>query len=173
MNSRCVGLVLVLIFMSGVWAGAAPTTLKLDSPAFKDGKALPDKYARTHENLSPPLRIQGVPATAKSLALIVEDPDAPHQPFSHWLVWNMNPDTASLAEGQLPIEAQRGKNSFDHTFYDGPQPPSGTHRYYFRLYALDTFLSVSPGSKRDRLDEAMKGHIVAETALMGTYSAGH
>jgi Raf kinase inhibitor-like YbhB/YbcL family protein len=169
---HCLVVLLILAGLGGC-AVAAPGALQLTSPAFKEGKPLPDKYARSHQNVSPPLRIQGVPATAKSLAIIMEDPDAPSQPFTHWLVWNMNPDTASLDEGALPIEAQRGKNSFGDTYYDGPAPPSGTHRYILHLYALDTFLSAPVGAKRDRIEKAMKGHIVAETALMGTYSAGH
>jgi Raf kinase inhibitor-like YbhB/YbcL family protein len=159
-----------------IWAGLgwadAQTAFHLSSPAFAQGKSIPLRYARASGNLSPPLRIQGVPATAKSLALIVDDPDAPSGLFTHWLVWNLEPTTTSISEGELPIEAQRGKNSFGDSYYDGPAPPSGTHRYIFHLYALDTFLSVPPTSKRDRLEKAMKGHVVAETQLMGTYSAG-
>ncbi len=167
---------LLVVFLAwtglGGWA-AAQSTLHLSSPAFSQGKALPSKYAKGHENLSPPLKIEGVPSQAKALALIVDDPDAPSGLFTHWLVWNMDPGTTALAEGALPIEAQRGKNSYGDTFYDGPQPPSGTHRYIFHLYALDTYLSVPPGSKRDRLEKAMKGHIVGQAELMGTYTAGH
>ncbi len=156
----------------GAWAGAQTTAFHLSSPAFAPGKPLPAKYALAHENLSPELRLSGIPARTKSLALIVDDPDAPSGLFTHWVVWNLSPDTVKIAEGSLPIDAQQGRNSHGDAYYDGPSPPSGTHRYFFHLYALDTYLSVPAGAKRDRLEKAMQGHVVAETETMGTYAAG-
>lgn len=146
--------------------------MEISSPAFAEGQPIPAKYARSHQNLSPMLRIKGVPESAKTLALIVEDPDAPKPQFTHWLVWNISPHHALFLEGRPPRGSVQGKNTVGDTKYDGPFPPSGTHRYFFHLYALDASLSLPEGSDRAALDAAMKGHVVAEAKLMGTYKAG-
>ena len=105
------------------------------------------------------------------LVLIVDDPDAPSGLWTHWLVWNLSADTRSIAEGKLPDEAREGENSFGHVRYDGPAPPSGTHRYFFRLYAIDMTLSLATGSSRSVLEATMNGHIVGIAQTFGTYSA--
>jgi Raf kinase inhibitor-like YbhB/YbcL family protein len=151
------------------WAGS----LQISSPAFADGQPIPAKYARGHQNLSPTLRIKGVPDRTQSLALIVDDPDAPGGLFTHWLVWNVSPHHALFLEGRPPRGAEQGKNSVGDTKYDGPFPPSGTHHYVFHLYALDTSLSLPEGSDRAALTAAIKGHILANATLTGTYQAGH
>jgi Raf kinase inhibitor-like YbhB/YbcL family protein len=165
-----------LLFYCGLvsFLGAVPAlALQISSPAFADGQPIPAKYARGHTNLSPVLRIKGVPDRAKSLALIVDDPDAPSALFTHWLAWNISPQHALFLEGRPPRGAVVGKNSLGHVKYDGPFPPSGTHRYVFHLYALDSSLKLPEGSDRPTLDAAMKGHILTEADLTGTYSAGH
>ena len=144
--------------------------LKITSSAFQEGGTIPEKFSKNGQNLSPELRIEGVPAGAKSLALIVDDPDAPVGLFTHWLVWNINPKATDVAEGSAPDGAVQGKNDFGETAYGGPQPPSGTHRYYFKIFALDRTLDLKPGAKRHDIDAAMKGHVLAQGQLMGKYS---
>ena len=106
--------------------------------------------------MSPELRIQDAPAEAKSLALIVDDPDAPVGLVTHWLVWNIDPKTTEIAEGSAPSGAVQGKNYYGEIGYHGPDPPSGTHRYYIKIFALDRILDLKPGAKRKELDAAMK-----------------
>jgi hypothetical protein len=144
----------------------------ISSPAFGEGAQMPPKYARTHDNVSPPLEISGVPAGAKSLALIVDDPDAPGGLFTHWVVWNIAPGAASIAAGQVPSGVEQGGNSFGDAHYDGPKPPNGKHRYFFHLFALDTTLSLPAGSDRAALEAAMKGHIVGRAKFFGTFATG-
>ncbi len=148
--------------------------MKLTSSAFSEGGQLPAKYTCEGENISPPLSWTAVPAAARSLALIVEDPDTGHGTFAHWVVYHLRPGDGSLAEAvphtpALPDGAMQGKNDFGRTGYNGPCPPSGTHRYFFRLYALDTHLQIREGATREQVDAEMKGHILAETALMVRY----
>jgi len=162
-----------VFFLVGAAAGTrAADSLAISSPAFAPGMAIPAKYAFHHQNISPELLVQNVPAQARSLALIVDDPDAPMGLWTHWLVWNLPAGTTSVPEGKLPPgQAREGKNSFGHARYDGPAPPTGTHRYFFHLYALDTVLTLPAGSDRAALEEAMKGHLVASTQTLGTYQA--
>jgi hypothetical protein len=115
------------------------------------------------------LEIGDVPPGAKSLALIVDDPDAPSGLFTHWIIWNISPQTNNIGEGSAPSGVQ-GTNDFGKSGYGGPCPPSGTHRYYFKIFALDRDLDLTAGAKRAQLDAAMKGHIVAHGQLMGHYS---
>ena len=129
------------------------------------------KFAYKGENISPEITIKHVPAKALSLVLIVDDPDAPMGLWTHWLVWNLPPTTTDIPEGKLPPGAVEGKNSFGHVRYDGPAPPSGTHRYFFHLYALDATLSLPSGSSRAELLAAMKGHEIGTGETYGTYSA--
>jgi Raf kinase inhibitor-like YbhB/YbcL family protein len=119
------------------------------------------------------LHIAQVPAEAKSFALIVDYPDAPGGLFMHWLVWNIDPKTTDVAENSAPPNAVQGKNGFGKSGYGGPCPPSGTHRYYFRIYALDQTLNLPTGASRGQLDGRMKGHIVGQGELMGRYSRSH
>jgi len=141
------------------------------APAFSPGKAIPAQYAYKRQNLSPELRIGNVPANAKSLVVIVDDPDAPMGLWTHWLVWNLPANTTDIPEGKLPPNAVQGKNSFGNVRYDGPAPPFGTHRYFFCVYALDTVIALPAGSSRSALEAAMKGHVVAEGETSGVYSA--
>lgn len=145
------------------------TSLKISSPAFADTQSIPDRYTCNGANISPPLRFEGVPESAKSLALIVDDPDAPSGTWTHWMVWNMNPHTRELPEQAAPREAIIGKNDFYHNSYGGPCPPSGTHRYFFRLYALDAVLETAGHASRAEVDKAIQPHIIQQAQLMGTY----
>jgi len=151
--------------------GLAGGPFSVTATAFEQGRPIPARFALARENLSPELQVRDVPDKARSLALIVDDPDAPAGVWNHWLVWNLSADTHEIAAGSLPDEARVGANSFGHVRYDGPAPPSGTHRYFFRLYALNTTLLLPTGSKREALDAAMDGHIVGITETFGTYSA--
>lgn len=144
--------------------------MKVASPAFQEGGTIPEKFSRNGQNVNPELRIEGAPAEAKSLALIVDDPDAPVGLFTHWLVWNIDPKAAEIAENSVPKGGVQGTNDFPGQHYDGPQPPSGTHRYYFKIFALDRTLDLKPGAKRREVDAAMKGHVIAQGQLMGKYS---
>jgi len=144
--------------------------MKITSSAFQEGGAIPEKFSKNGQNVSPELRIEGVPADAKGFAVIVDDPDAPGGLFTHWLVWNIDPKTTQIAEGSAPAGAAQGKNDFGEIGYGGPQPPSGTHRYYFKVFALNGALDLKPGARRKDVDAAMKGHIIAQGQLMGRYS---
>src|SRR6266513_3992080 len=136
--------------------GAGGAKMKISSPAFQEGGTIPEKFSKNGQNVNPELRIGGAPAEAKSLVLIVDDPDAPVGLFTHWLVWNIDPKTTDIAEGSAPDGAMQGKNDFGETGYGGPQPPSGTHRYYFKVFALDKMLDLKPDAKRKDVDAAMK-----------------
>jgi Raf kinase inhibitor-like YbhB/YbcL family protein len=144
--------------------------MKITSSAFQEGGTIPEKFSKNGQNVSPELRIEGAPPEAKSLALIVDDPDAPVGLFTHWLVWNIDPKTMNIAEGGPPSGVALGRNDFGETGYGGPQPPSGTHRYYFKIFALDRALELKPGARRKEVDAAMKGHVIAQGQLMGRYS---
>jgi Raf kinase inhibitor-like YbhB/YbcL family protein len=160
------------LLLAGVMGFAGPVnTMNISAPAFAPGKPIPAKYASKGQNISPELRLGNLPANARSLVLIVDDPDAPMGLWTHWLVWNLSPQTTSIPEGKLPPDAVEGKNSSGHVRYDGPAPPSGTHRYFFHLYALDTALSLPAGTGRAALEEAMKGHVVGTGETSGVYSA--
>ena len=155
------------VALSPLAAGGAK--MKITSPAFQEGGNIPSKFTCDGANVNPPLHIDQVPAGAKSLALIVDDPDAPGGTFVHWLVWNIDPKTTDIGENSVPPTAVQGKNGFGKSGYGGPCPPSGTHRYYFRVYALD-IPQVQGGSTRADLDLAMRGHIIGQGQLMGRYS---
>jgi Raf kinase inhibitor-like YbhB/YbcL family protein len=144
--------------------------MKITSPAFSEGDIIPRQFARDSGDKSPPLHIEDVPAGAKSLALIVDDPDAPSGTFNHWILFNIDPKTKEIREDCPPVMASQGRNDWGETHYDGPKPPSGEHRYFFRLYALDTVLSLPRGARRDQLEAEMKGHILEEAELMGRYA---
>ncbi len=141
-------------------------TLTVSSPAFDSEGDIPQRYSCEGESISPELRIAGLPEDAVTLALIMEDPDAPGGTFDHWVVWNIE-RTAVIAEGSRP--GISGNNSGGKTGYHPPCPPSGRHRYYFHLYALDGHLDLSPGVLKNALKTAMEGHILAQGSLMGYY----
>ena len=148
--------------------------MELKSSAFQAGSLIPSRYTCDGNDLSPPLTWTDVPPKTRSLALISDDPDAPRGTWVHWVLWNIPADTHSVDEGlpkaeTLPNGAKQGITDFGRVGYGGPCPPSGTHRYFFKLYALDTTLTLpSSATKRD-LEQAMKGHIVQQAELMGKY----
>lgn len=144
--------------------------MKLWSPAFKHNTFIPQKYTCDGENINPPLVIEEIPKQAKSLVLIVDDPDAPMGTFTHWLLWNIPPDIHEIKEGEIPAGAVRGLNDFGKLNYGGPCPPSGVHRYFFNLYALDEILALREGSSRKELESTMEPFIIAQAILMGKYS---
>jgi Raf kinase inhibitor-like YbhB/YbcL family protein len=148
-------------------------SLQLSSPAFKHGEAIPIQYSCKGDDVNPPLNIMGVPQNAKSFALIMHDPDALGTDFVHWLVWDIPTGTQTIAANSVPVGAIQGKTGFGNNKYGGPCPPSGsgTHRYIFELYALDIPLSLSSDTSRDKLQDAMKGHIVAQNTLTGLVAA--
>jgi len=147
----------------------------LSSIAFDDGNPIPKKYSCDGDDISPPLQWTDPPEGTMSFALISDDPDAPVGTWVHWVLYNLPADTRSLSEAfpsgaKLPNGARNGENSWRRLGYGGPCPPGGTHRYFFKLYALDTLLDIASGVTKDQLLQAMEGHIVAKTELMGTYS---
>ena len=144
--------------------------MKLSSPDFSDGGNIPERFTCEGKDVSPTLTIDGLPKEAKSLVLIVADPDAPGGNFTHWLMWNVAPDATEIVGNKPPSGAVQGVNDFGKNKYSGPCPPPGIHRYYFKLYALDTTLDLPSKSKRKAVDSAIKGHIIAEATLMGRYA---
>jgi Raf kinase inhibitor-like YbhB/YbcL family protein len=143
----------------------------ITSSVFKEGERIPPEYTTDGKNISPPLSIAGVPEGTISLALIMDDPDAPAGVWDHWLVWNIPAAAREIAAGSLPAGVIQGANGWGKSEYGGPAPPSGTHRYEFKLYALDAMLSsLKAGSDKKALQTAMEGHILAECDLTGTYS---
>lgn len=144
--------------------------LQIKSQAFQENGGIPEQYTCDGKNISPPLNWQGAPEGTQSLVLIVDDPDAPSQTWVHWVVYNISPTTAGSVEGAAPQGALQGTNDFKKASYGGPCPPSGTHRYFFKLYALDAPLKLSSGATKNQVEEAMQGHILAQSQLMGTYS---
>lgn len=148
--------------------------LELTSPAFSEGEMIPARYTCDGSDISPALSWSGVPETAKSLALICDDPDAPMGTWVHWVLFNIPADAVGLpaeisSAATLENGARHGKNDFRRLGYGGPCPPGGTHRYFFKLYALDTGLNLDSGITKDQLLKAMQGHILAEAQLMGKY----
>lgn len=143
--------------------------MKLTSTEFLNKSEIPSLYTCDGQNFNPPLSLSGVPAPAKSLALIVDDPDATVGTWDHWVIWNISPAVAEIAENSVPSGAIVGQNSWSEKKYGGPCPPSGSHRYFFKLYALDTMLNISSDSNVHDLIAAMQNHILTETELMGTY----
>lgn len=144
--------------------------MKVSSPAFVAGGGIPKRYTCDGKDISPPLAISGVPAATKSLALIVDDPDAPSGNWDHWLVWNMPSTLAAIEENALPAGCRLGMNDFGRVEYGGPCPHAGTHRYFFTIYALDVVLDLPSRSSRKQLEQALAGHVVATGELIGSYS---
>jgi len=141
-------------------------TLTVTSPAFEANGFIPKKHTCQGENINPGISIGNIPAATKSLALIVEDPDAPDGTFIHWIVWNIEPG-ASITENSVPGE--EGTTSFGVRNYSGPCPPSGTHRYFFKVFALDDLLKLKSGVDARSLQKAMDGHILGQGELIGKY----
>jgi Raf kinase inhibitor-like YbhB/YbcL family protein len=154
----------------------SPTSrLVLSTPAFRDGEPVPPKHTCEGEDLSPSLTWTGVPVDTRGFALICDDPDAPRGTWVHWLIWDLPSDAVELGEGvppnpELPSGARQGLNDSGEIGYGGPCPPPGKpHRYFFRLFALDSKLNLPPGAGRSELEQAMEGHVLGEGTVMGTY----
>jgi Raf kinase inhibitor-like YbhB/YbcL family protein len=149
--------------------------IQITSTAFAEGQPIPERFAYENKDLSPALQWSGVPPAAKSLALICDDPDAPMGTWVHWVVYDLPPTATGLSEGvpkssELVNGAKQGVNDYKKTGYGGPCPPPGRpHRYFFKLYALDTLLNLNSGATKADLLKAMDGHVLAEGQLMGTY----
>lgn len=147
-----------------------PKIMKIESSAFKQNQNIPSVYTCDDKDISPPLKISEVPDGAKSLVLIMDDPDAPSGTWVHWVVWNINPSINEILEGSIPEGGVESVTSFGKSGYGGPCPPSGTHHYFFKLYALDQMLELDSSSKKEDLEKAMEGHIIDQTELIGLYS---
>jgi Raf kinase inhibitor-like YbhB/YbcL family protein len=153
------------------------TGMKVESAAFKEGQPIPRQYTCDGINISPPLEWSGVPKSAKTIAIVADDPDAPGGTWVHWVLYNLPAENIGLVEN-VPVNEElraggfQGKNDFGKPGYGGPCPPSGTHRYFFKVYALDTDLPLKAGATRADVDKAIQGHIVAQAQLMGTYQRG-
>src|SRR5438094_8590850 len=134
----------VTIFLGGIFSMNAASSISITSPAFQAGGDIPAKFTCNGTNVSPELQISGVPNEAKSLVLIVDDPDAPRGLFTHWIVWNIDPKTTQVAENSAPAGAVQGTSAFGKRNYGGARPPSGTHRYVFQIFAPGTKLALEP-----------------------------
>ncbi|MFW6013969.1 MAG: YbhB/YbcL family Raf kinase inhibitor-like protein [Nanoarchaeota archaeon] len=143
--------------------------MKLTSPVFENEGNIPEKYSCKGDDINPPLNIDDIPGGTKSFAMIMDDPDAPGGTFVHWVIWNI-PCVNEIGENSVPEGAKEGNNNFGKIGYGGPCPPSGTHRYYFKLYALDTELGLGEGASKRELEVAMDGHIIGQVTLMGKFS---
>jgi Raf kinase inhibitor-like YbhB/YbcL family protein len=153
--------------------GASMPSMHLTSTAFAEGAAIPRKYTGDGDDVSPPLKWQQAPQGTKSFALICDDPDAPRGTWVHWVIFNLPADKSELPEG-VPAKgtegAAQGKNDFGNIGYGGPAPPPGKpHRYFFKIYALDTMLSLKEGATKQQLEKVMEGHTLAQGQLMGKY----
>jgi len=142
----------------------------LKSSAFKNNEVIPTPYTCDGKNIIPPLEMENVPAGAKSLVLIVDDPDAPRGDWVHWTLWNVTVAAKEIAEDSIPAGAVQGMTDFGKPGYGGPCPPSGTHHYQFKLYALDVTLNLPSSASKSQVEDAMKGHILDQTVLIGLYS---
>ena len=148
--------------------------IAITSSAFQNGGAIPRQYTCDGVNVSPPLEWSGLPKSTKTIAIIADDPDAPAGTWVHWVIYNLPGDTIGMVENLPPTEeikggGAQGKNDFEKIGYGGPCPPSGTHRYFFKLYALDTELPLKPGAGKADVEKAAAGHILAQAQLIGTY----
>ena len=152
---------------TSVFAGIAVAVLHVTSPSFNENGNIPAKFSCQGDNISPALSVRGVPPEARSLAIVVEDPDAPDGTVIHWAAWNMAP-TDNINEKSL--DGIQGKNSRGGNGYMGPCPPDGTHHYHFKVYALDMMLQLEDGSSKEQLEAAMRGHIVGQGELIGLYA---
>ena len=181
----CPGMVLAIVFLATAFCrgndqattneGRSNMALEISSPAFAGGQTIPTKHACDGNDVSPPLSLDGVPPGTKTIALICDDPDAPGGTWVHWVLYNVPVTVSELSEGiptrdVIPSGARQGLNDFGRIGYRGPCPPRGSsHHYFFRLYALDAELSLKARATKKDLTDAMKGHILAEGQLMGTY----
>ncbi len=173
---RIVLLLIVILLSGGCTLNTQPKIpvniipMKLESLVFSHNQYLPTKYTCDGTSINPSLKISDIPADAKSLVLIVDDPDAPSGDFVHWLMWNIDPKTTTIEEDSAPTGAVQGVNSGTENKYYPPCPPSGVHHYNFKLYALDTKLNSPNTTDKTGLLTAMQGHVITETSIVGLYS---
>lgn len=150
--------------------GKGGEAMKIKSSAFEENGIIPKKYTCDGEDVNPPLSFEDIPEETKSLALIVDDPDAPAKVWTHWVVFNIPPTTTEIGENSVPEGAIQGKNDFGKVEYGGPCPPPGpAHRYRFKIYGLDIELDLEEGASKQAVEQAMEGHILAQGILVGKY----
>ena len=169
MRRAITGAVVAILCIAITSFAAGEAKIKITSSAFQQGGNIPSKFTCDESDTSPALQIIGIPSNAKTLVLIADDPDAPGGLFTHWLVWNIPAQTNSIAEGSAP-NGVHGTNDFGKSGYKGPCPPPGTHRYSFKIFALDRELDLRSGAKRSQVDAAMKGHVIGQGELVGRYA---
>jgi len=144
--------------------------MKIQSTAFENNQVIPKKYSCDGDGINPPLTFSEIPQDVQSLVLIVDDPDAPSGTFTHWILWNIDPRSSGISENSVPSGAIQGNSDAGEIGYVGPCPPSGTHHYFFKLFALGAKIDLPLGSKRSDLEKMMVNHIIARTELVGLYS---
>ncbi len=144
--------------------------MKVSSTAFGNNERIPQKYTCDGENINPPLNVLGIPQGAKTVVLIMDDPDAPAGTWVHWTVWNIEPQVLEIGEGSAPQGGVEGLTSFGKPGYGGPCPHSGTHRYFFKVYALDVKLDIPPSSDKSVLEKTMTDHVMDKAEIIGLYS---
>lgn len=145
-------------------------TMKIKSSAFENNQELPQKYGYKFSNVNPPFSIEGIPVNAKTIVIICDDPDAPSGDFVHWLVFNIPSSSSIMKIDENFKTGINGRNDFGNNRYDGPSPPSGTHRYFFKFYSLDSSLSLVAGASKKDIEKAMQGHILAKGEIIGLFS---
>lgn len=145
-------------------------TMQISSTAFENNNTIPKDYTCDGANINPPLNFANVPAGTKSLALLVDDSDAPAGTWTHWLLYNMDPSISGISEDSIPGDAVQGTTSFGTAMWGGPCPPSGTHRYFFKLFALDTVLETNQALNATKFSELINGHIIDNAELIGLYN---
>lgn len=158
-----------IFFVSNAISQDIKDALTVSSSVFENNSSIPEKYTCDGVDVNPPILIENIPSRTKSLALIVDDPDAPVGIWVHWVLWNIKPEIKEIKENAVPKGAQQGMNDFGKHNYGGPCPPSGTHRYFFKLYALDNILKLSPNARKADVEKAMKGHIIEQAQIVGLY----
>jgi len=144
--------------------------MKITSSAFGDRQQIPPQYTCNGENINPPLEFSDIPQGTKSLVLIVDDPDAPAGTFVHWVVYNISPELREVKENSIPDDGKEGITSFEKTGYGGPCPPSGAHRYFFKLYALNKIISIEGIADKETILKNMENAIIAQAELVGLYT---
>jgi Raf kinase inhibitor-like YbhB/YbcL family protein len=169
-----VAIILLIVYPSEINQGEIEKNMKITSPAFQEGGNIPDKYSCIGEDINPELEVTDVPDNAKSLVLIVDDPDAAPvagKVWDHWIVYGIHPTAGTIVENSFPTASHQGKNGAGKNEYQGPCPPEGqTHNYHFKVYALDIMLDLEDGSTKSEVEKAMEGHIIEQTALIGRYT---
>ncbi len=161
--------ILFFVVSSGMGQGVPKATLKVSSPAFEDNGPIPSQYTCDGVNINPPLKIENVPREVKSLALVFDDTDGPRGSYVHWILWNIDPGVKEIQENSVPHGAIQGTNDFKKQNYGGPCPPRRGHKYVFKIYALDSLLTLSPNATKKDLEKAVEGHVMAQAQWEGVY----